>query len=553
MPIYSPTGFLDITNATLRTSNTECQNLKIGTGNLYVTSEISPSFELNLSNVTSLGATSPHTLTLSNVTTAIDATSNIITSGNLKIGGLIYTKDWGFREVAASNNLYVGRFTAHGITEVLIIDQGANLGSASKFTITRNAGSPPLVNGIDSSSTVNYEWYYTEHDTEIYHLWVRPSVTVQTNIKVTSSTYTEVDAPTSPTLTACTNGLINMSGNIVASQNLTVTGKVEAGYLYGDGSNISGISSNLDQIVNIGNVTSNTVQFTNATTGLVTTANVEVGGELTVSGNVAVNDVLLVSKTWTKEIPYQVADGSTSYIYIGCFRVDSAVEVEINDSGNSLGASSKFTVTKHYSHTPFVSGHRGSRYVVHKFYWAPGNDTNVDYHLWHQPSISTSPTGQYRIRYKTAMVLDQAENVSGRVECNYGLFHEENGFGTYVSIPFSLSFDGSSWYTVTNAGSHLSTGTWAVQVNISSAGLGSGQLYDETYSGVFTWYAGTTNNTASNNISLHNAGHAANAEIISMRTRRQGHPGTNLLFQINSNMNWSGAVRSTTFHFRRLI
>ena len=52
MPIYSPTGFLDITNATLRTSNTECQNLKIGTGNLYVTSEISPSFELNLSNVT---------------------------------------------------------------------------------------------------------------------------------------------------------------------------------------------------------------------------------------------------------------------------------------------------------------------------------------------------------------------------------------------------------------------------------------------------------------------------------------------------------------------
>ena len=123
MPIYSPTGFLDITNATLRTSNTECQNLKIGTGNLYVTSEISPSFELNLSNVTSLGATSPHTLTLSNVTTAID-----ITSGNLKIGGLIYTKDWGIREASGSNDLYVGRFTVHGITEVLITDQGASLG-----------------------------------------------------------------------------------------------------------------------------------------------------------------------------------------------------------------------------------------------------------------------------------------------------------------------------------------------------------------------------------------------------------------------------------------
>lgn len=227
MPIYSPTGFLDITNATLRTSNTECQNLKIGTGNLYVTSEISPSYELNLSNVTSLGATSPHTLTLSNVTTAIDATSNIITSGNLKIGGLVYTKDWGIRAASGSNDLYVGRFTVHGITEVLITDQGASLGSASKFTITRNVSSTPLVNGIDSSSTINYEWYFKSHDSTTYDLWVRPSATVQTNIKVTSSTYIELESePSSSGAIACANGLINMSGNIVASQNLTVSGSI---------------------------------------------------------------------------------------------------------------------------------------------------------------------------------------------------------------------------------------------------------------------------------------------------------------------------------------
>ena len=157
MPIYSPTGFLDITNATLRTSNTECQNLKIGTGNLYVTSEISPDYVLNLSNVTNLGATSPHTLTLSNVTTAIDATSNIITSGNLKISGHIYTKDWGIRGVDVGNYLYVGHFTVHGITEVLITDQGAGLGSTSKYTITRHYDSAPIVNGIDPSSTIDHD------------------------------------------------------------------------------------------------------------------------------------------------------------------------------------------------------------------------------------------------------------------------------------------------------------------------------------------------------------------------------------------------------------
>ena len=225
MPIYSPTGFLDITNATLRTSNTECQNLKIGTGNLYVTSEISPDFELNLSNVTNLGATSPHTLTLSNVTTAIDATSNIITSGNLKIGGLIYTKDWGIRSASGSNDLYVGRFTVHGITEVLITDQGASLGSTSKYTITRNVDSTPLVNGIDSSSTIDYQWYFTSHNSTTYDLWVRPSATVQTNIKVTSSTYIPLDEePSSTGAVPCVNGLISMSGNVVANQNLTVSG-----------------------------------------------------------------------------------------------------------------------------------------------------------------------------------------------------------------------------------------------------------------------------------------------------------------------------------------
>jgi hypothetical protein len=71
----------------------------------------------------------------------------------------------------------------------------------------------------------------------------------------------------------------NPTTSIVASGNVEVGGNVVAGYLYGDGSNITGISSasNLQVVSDTGNVTSNTIQFTNATTGFVTTANVEVG------------------------------------------------------------------------------------------------------------------------------------------------------------------------------------------------------------------------------------------------------------------------------------
>ena len=98
-------------------------------------------------------------------------------------------------------------------------------------------------------------------------------------------------------VTSNTVQFTNATTSLVASGNVEVGGNVVAGYLYGDGSNITGISSgsNLQVVTDTGNVTSNTVQFSNATTGLVTTANVEVGGDLTVSGNVTVNENFTVS------------------------------------------------------------------------------------------------------------------------------------------------------------------------------------------------------------------------------------------------------------------
>ena len=85
----------------------------------------------------------------------------------------------------------------------------------------------------------------------------------------------------------------NAITSLTAASNVVVAGNVTADYFVGDGSNLTGISSTLQAITDSGNVTSNTVQFSNAITGLVTTANVEVGGELTVSGNVS--DLNIVS------------------------------------------------------------------------------------------------------------------------------------------------------------------------------------------------------------------------------------------------------------------
>ena len=95
----------------------------------------------------------------------------------------------------------------------------------------------------------------------------------------------------------------NPTTSLVASGNVEVGGNVVAGYLYGDGSNISGISSNLDQIVNNGNVTSNTVQFSNAITSLTATSNIEVAGFVGSSGTGA----LTVPTGTTEQQPTGVA------------------------------------------------------------------------------------------------------------------------------------------------------------------------------------------------------------------------------------------------------
>ena len=79
----------------------------------------------------------------------------------------------------------------------------------------------------------------------------------------------------------------NPTTSLVASGNVEVGGNVVAGYLYGDGSNISGISSTLQAITDSGpgaNVTSNTVQFSNAITSLTATSNIEVAGFVGSSG-----------------------------------------------------------------------------------------------------------------------------------------------------------------------------------------------------------------------------------------------------------------------------
>ena len=170
-------------------------------------------------------------------------TGNAYVSSNLAIGGVM---TMGVVNVAARHNLQavtdMGNVTTHTVE---FTNPTTSIVASGNVVVTGNVvagylyGDGSNITGISSTS----------------------------NLQVVSDT---------GNVTSNTIQFTNPTTSIVASGNVVVTGNVVAGYLYGDGSNITGISStsNLQVVSDTGNVTSNTIQFTNATTGFVTTSRV---------------------------------------------------------------------------------------------------------------------------------------------------------------------------------------------------------------------------------------------------------------------------------------
>ena len=99
------------------------------------------------------------------------------------------------------------------------------------------------------------------------------------------------------------------------------------------------------------------------------------------------------------------------------------------------------------------------------------------------------------------------------------------------------------------------TGTYSVQMIVNDYAVG-GTQYDEKYSGVMSWHAGSTNDSgigASSEIVLHRAGHAGNQGITYLRTRETAAAGNNeLKLEIMCNRTYTGAS-NVIFKFVRLI
>lgn len=123
-------------------------------------------------------------------------------------------------------------------------------------------------------------------------------------------------------------------------------------------------------------------------------------------------------------------------------------------------------------------------------------------------------------------------------------------FYSIVTITKSLKVT-TDWMDTGIYGTALSSGTYVVQVSGFTASNTPG-LYGETWSGIMTWYSDETNSENSDEILLHNAGHADNGNEIYLKTLRSGRGGNNLRLQIAARVAATNAD-NVVFKFRRLI
>src|SRR6056300_352923 len=134
---------------------------------------------------------------------------------------------------------------------------------------------------------------------------------------------------------------------------LKADGNIEANYFIGNGSQLDGISSTLQEITDNGNVTTNTIQFTNTTTALVADSNVGIGTDapsanLHVVGHQYVNDPPTVANSFDhSDAPLTLTHGTPT----STTAIDDPKPVlhltRDGTSGEAYGARASFNLSRY--------------------------------------------------------------------------------------------------------------------------------------------------------------------------------------------------------------
>jgi hypothetical protein len=207
--------------------------------------------------------------------------------GGIGVGGDIHATDVNFEAATLDSALIQNTTTAtNKISGALIVGGGVGITGALFGSTAELDGITKVTNSTASSAKNNGALIVTGGlgvTGAIYGSTVNFEATEVNSLNVTDTT---ISSSTS-------TGAAKVAGG------LGVTGNVYAAKFYGDGSTLTGLVTTLGAVVANGNTTSNTVQFTNTNTSLITSGKLGVKtaapeAELHVTGNTYVSSNLTV-------------------------------------------------------------------------------------------------------------------------------------------------------------------------------------------------------------------------------------------------------------------
>jgi predicted acyltransferase (DUF342 family) len=256
-----------ITSNAVVTGNVDVQtNLNVAT-DAIVTGNVDVQTDLNVvgnAYITSNAVVTGNVDVQQNLNVATDAivTGNVDVQTDLNIVGNVY---------ASSNIVATGN-----------VDVQQNLNVATDAIVTGNVD-------VQADLNVVGNVYASSNIVATGNVDVQQNLNVATDAIVTGNVDVQTDLNVVGNAYLSSNAIV--TGNVDVQSDLNVTGDAYVATYYGDGGLLSNV--NLQVVSDHGNTTSTTVRLTNATTGLVTTSNVEVGDQISI-GNLTVDKIPIV-------------------------------------------------------------------------------------------------------------------------------------------------------------------------------------------------------------------------------------------------------------------
>ena len=248
-----------------------------------------PAYVLDIHGNSNAAVARSKSSVVTDATAATNKTSGAVTIiGGLGVGGDIHASDVNFEDATLDSATIQNTTAATNKTSgALIVTGGVGISGALFGSTGEFDGITKVTNSTASTSKTSGA------------LQVTGGVGVQGDIHATHVNFEDAEVD-SLNVTDTTASSSTTTGAAKIAGGLGVAGNVYAAQYYGDGSTLTGLVTTLGAVVDNGNTTSNTVQFTNTNTSLITSgrlgvntttpnANIEVTGNAYVSGNVTVD------------------------------------------------------------------------------------------------------------------------------------------------------------------------------------------------------------------------------------------------------------------------